>query len=318
MAITVEQVKELRELTGAGMMDCKRALEDAQGDREKAVAALREKGLASASKKAARIASEGLVVSALGSGRRVGSLVEVNSETDFVARNQEFASFAQEVAEMVAGAEALGTTVISDGQNISGLKLKSGQTAAEAAAALVAKIGENITVRRFARLAVPEGCGLIESYIHMGGKIGVLIELRCAKADTVKHPEFLALARDLAMQVAASKPEYVRRADVPAEILESEKTIYRAQAVNEGKPAQVVEKIVTGRLEKYYKEVCLLEQAFIKDDERSCAQVIAAAATALGDSLDVGRFARFERGEGLAKRSGDFVAEVRAQLGGQS
>lgn len=312
MAITAEQVRELRDLTGAGMMDCKRALEETGGDSGKAVALLRERGLAAAAKKAGRVASEGLVAAEVGVDRRYGALVEVNCETDFVAKNEDFLSFVRELAALAARDEALPDTALGEGEALKGRPLRGGQTVGDALTALVAKIGENMSIRRYARFTA--GQGMVDSYIHMGGKIGVLIELGCPSAEAVKQPAFLGLARDLAMQVAAAKPEYVERAQVPAGVVEQEKEIYKAQAMNEGKPAQVAEKIVLGRMEKFYKEVCLLEQPFIKDTNLSCAQVIKSVSTELGTEIAVRRFARFERGEGLAKRSTDFAAEVRAQL----
>ncbi|MCL6615237.1 MAG: translation elongation factor Ts, partial [Firmicutes bacterium] len=226
MNITAEQVRELRERTGAGLMDCKRALEEAAGDQEKAIAILREKGLATAAKKAGRLASEGLVVSFVTPDRGRGGLVEVNCETDFVAKNAEFVAFARAVAERVAAADELGNTTGAEGEILKDLVLPDGETIGSALTALVAKIGENMAVRRFARFAVPAGGGAVETYIHMGGKIGVLIELGCTKPATAGHPSFLALAKDLAMQVAAARPEYVRREEVPAATIENERSIY--------------------------------------------------------------------------------------------
>ncbi|MGE5550732.1 MAG: translation elongation factor Ts [Bacteroidota bacterium] len=316
MAITAEQVRELRDLTGAGMMDCKRALEEAGGDSEKAVALLREKGLTVAAKKAGRLASEGTVAAKVVEDRLRGALVEINCETDFVAKNNDFMAFVGQVVDLAATAEAVKQTVLGAGEELKDLKLKTGESIGEALTGLVAKLGENMTVRRYARFAVQDGQGAIESYIHMGGKIGVLVELSATKKESVKDPAFLTLARDLAMQVAAAKPEYVSREEVDPATVEGERAIYKAQAINEGKPEQVAEKIVLGRLEKFYKEVCLLEQPFIKDTDRNCAQVIKAVEAQLGEAIAVKRFARFERGEGLAKRSQDFAAEVQAQLKG--
>ena len=315
MAISAETVRELREQTGAGMMDCKRALEEAGGEMNKAVAILRERGLASAAKKSGRLASEGLVAAYISADRRTGALVEVNCETDFVAANQEFAGFVKELAARIAGEERLATTSLGGPDTIGDIKMANGLAAREVLTGLVAKIGENMSVRRFARFVISEGGGAIESYIHLGGKIGVLIQLGCAREETASNPSFLTLARDLCMQIAAARPEYITRQDVPAEVLEDEKAIYRAQALNEGKPAQVAEKIVFGRVDKFFKEVCLLEQPFVKDNTQSCRQVIEAVASRLGDDIKVVRFARFERGEGLAKRATDFAREVQEQIG---
>lgn len=314
MAITAEQVRILRERTGAGMMDCKRALEETSGDQERAVAILREKGLAAAARKAGRLASEGLVAAYVSADRRLGALVEVNCETDFVAKNADFAAFTQELTGQIAAKSALPETALADGELLDDLLLHDGQTAKASLASLVAKIGENMAVRRFARFLAAAGRGVVESYIHMGGKIGVLVELECAKSGVCDSPALASLARDLAMQVAAARPEFVRREDVPAEVVERERAIYKAQAMNEGKPEQVAEKIVGGRLEKYYKEVCLLEQPFIKDTNQSCLQVVKAISAQLDETIAVRRFARFERGEGLAKRADDLAAEVQAQL----
>lgn len=294
------------------MMDCKRALEEAAGDMERAVALLREKGLSVAAKKSGRLASEGLVAAHLSADRRQGALVEVNCETDFVANNGDFVAFVRDLAAKAAASDALAQTAEGEGQALSGLQMAGG-TVAEALTGLVARIGENMTIRRYARFA-PAGPALLESYIHMGGKIGVLIELGHVKPETAKNDAFLALAKDLAMQVAAARPEYIRREDVPAATVERERAIFKTQAMNEGKPEHVAEKIVNGRVEKFFKEICLLEQAFIKDANQTCAQLIKSIAAQLGEEITVRRFARFERGEGLAKRQHDLAAEVRAQL----
>ncbi|HEX2952949.1 MAG TPA: translation elongation factor Ts [Bacillota bacterium] len=304
MEITAAAVKELRERTGAGMMDCKKALAEMNGDMDKAIDFLREKGLATAAKKAGRIASEGLVVAYITGDRKVGSLVEVNCETDFAAKNTEFVALGNELAQLVAE---------KNPANLSDAKLKSGSTVGEALTALIAKVGENMNVRRSARLAVT-GDGAVESYIHMGGKIGVLIQLSCTKAETAGKPEFLTLAKDLAMQVAAARPDYVRRTEVPAEILDREKTIYKAQAMEEGKPEAIAEKIIVGRVEKFYKEICLVEQAFIKDNELSVTKLLAQVGKELGDTIDVVSFYRYEKGEGLEKRQDDFASEVMSQI----
>jgi elongation factor Ts len=304
MEISAAAVKELRERTGAGMMDCKKALAEMNGDMDKAIDFLREKGLATAAKKAGRIASEGLVVAYITGDRKVGSLVEINCETDFAAKNAEFVALGNELAQLVAN---------ENPANLNDAKLKSGATVGESLTGLIAKVGENMNIRRSARLAV-SGEGIVESYIHMGGKIGVLIQLSCTKAETIGKPEFLALAKDLAMQVAAARPEYVRRTEVPADVLDREKTIYKAQAMEEGKPEAIAEKIIVGRIEKFYKEICLVEQAFIKDNEVSITKLLAETGQKLGDTLDVVAFYRFEKGEGLEKRQDDFASEVMSQI----
>lgn len=305
--ITAAVVKELRERTGAGMMDCKKALSETGGDLDKAIEYLREKGLSAAAKKAGRIAAEGLVNAYIDDGKKVGVLVEVNCETDFVAKNPDFQQFVQDVAKVIA------QSAPADNDALANLKLANGSTVSETINGLVAKIGENMTVRRFVRFEINNG--LIDYYIHMGGKIGVLIECSFLKKETADNPDFLSLVKDLAMQVAAAKPEYVRREDVPAEVLEGEKAIYKAQAVNEGKPEAIAEKITIGRIEKFYKEVCLLEQSFIKDTNITVTKLLQELNGKLvGENITVNRFARFEKGEGIEKRQDDFASEVMSQI----
>lgn len=308
--ISAAIVKELRERTGAGMMDCKKALNEAGGDMEKAIEYLREKGLAAAAKKAGRIAAEGLVKAYIADGKKVGVLVEVNCETDFVAKNPDFQKFVQDTAMAIAN------DAPADNEALANVKLPGGSTVSETVTGLVAKIGENMNVRRFVRFEVKEN-GLIDSYIHMGGKIGVLLECSFTKKETAGNPEFLSLVKDLAMQVAAARPEYVRREEVPAEVLEREKAIYKAQAMNEGKPEAIAEKIMVGRLEKFYKEVCLLEQLFIKDSDKTITKLLQEFNAKLGgENITVNRFARFEKGEGIEKRQDDFASEVMSQIKG--
>lgn len=308
--ISAAVVKELRERTGAGMMDCKRALGETCGDIDKAIEYLREKGLAAAAKKAGRIAAEGLVNAYLSPDKKVGVLVEVNCETDFVAKNPDFQQFVTDVAQVVADKAP------ADPEALAQLNLAAGKTVAESITGLVSTIGENMTVRRFVRFAVP-GTGAVESYIHMGGKIGVLIEAAVTKDATAADPEFGVLMKDLAMQVAAAKPEYVRREEVPADVLEREKAIYKAQAVNEGKPEAIAEKIMLGRLEKFYKEVCLIEQLFIKDTEKTVTKLLQEMNARFGgESITITRFARFEKGEGIEKKKDDFANEVMSQIKG--
>lgn len=305
--ITAAVVKELRERTGAGMMDCKKALSETGGDLDKAIEYLREKGLSAAAKKAGRIAAEGLVNAYIDDGKKVGVLVEVNCETDFVAKNPDFQQFVQDVAKVIA------ENAPADNEALANLKLANGSTVSETITGLIAKIGENMTVRRFVRFEVKNG--LIDYYIHMGGKIGVLIECSFSKDETAANPDFLSLVKDLAMQVAAAKPEYVRREEVPADILEREKAIYKAQAVNEGKPEAIAEKIMMGRLEKFYKEICLVEQLFIKDTNITVAKLLQDLNGKLGgENITINRFARFEKGEGVEKRQDDFASEVMSQI----
>ncbi|HOJ78840.1 MAG TPA: translation elongation factor Ts [Bacillota bacterium] len=305
--ITAAVVKELRERTGAGMMDCKKALSETNGDIEKAIEYLREKGLAAAAKKAGRVAAEGLVSSYLTGDKKVGVLIEVNCETDFVAKNPDFQKFVEDTAVIVA------EKAPADVETLAKLAMKDGKTVAEKITELISTIGENMSVRRFARFEIKDN-GVVDSYIHMGGKIGVLIEVTTAKAETTANPEFIALVKDLAMQVAAAKPEYNTRNEVPEAVLEQEKAIYKAQAVNEGKPEAIAEKIMIGRLEKFYKEICLNEQVFIKDGEKTITKLIQEVNSKLGENIAVAKFARFEKGEGIEKRKDDFAEEVMSQI----
>ena len=291
MAITAALVKELREMTGAGMMDCKKALTECDGDMDKAVDFLREKGLASAAKKAGRIAAEGLVGSYISEDAKTGVIVEVNCETDFVAKTDEFKELVNAIAAHVAA------TKPADNDALLASKL-DGQTVAALITAKIAKIGENISLRRF---AMYETDGIVASYSHAGGKIVTMVDMKGGDA---------ALAKDIAMQVAAANPAYLDRTQVPEAELEHEKQILTEQARNEGKPEKIIEKMVVGRIEKYYKEVCLVDQAFIKGDDESIASLLKAA------NAEVTRFVRYEMGEGLEKKNEDFAAEVAAQIKG--
>ena len=298
--ITAALVKELRERTQAGMMDCKKALMENDGDMDKAIDWLREKGLAQAAKKAGRIAAEGAVVQYITECGKVGAVVEVNCETDFVAKTDNFMNFANSVAKHVALAnpadiESLNAQKFVDDESKTIEDMISDATVA---------IGEKISVRRFARY---ETTGLVSSYIHMGGKVGVLVELNTTAGDNEAVKE---LAHDLCLQIAAAKPEAVRREEVNAENLEKEREIYRVKALESGKPEKIVDKIVEGQIEKYYKEVCLLEQVFVKDGDKTIKGLVAEVAKAVGADIDVVRYARFERGEGIEKRKDDLAAEI--------
>ena len=304
MQIKAEMVRELREKTGAGMMDCKRALTESGGDLETAVDVLRKKGLAAAAKKSSRIASEGVVAAHVASGS--GTLVEVNCETDFVAKTGDFQEFVGQVAEVV---NAKGPKDVEESLLIPG---EGGVPLGTMLNEKVAKIGEKISFRRFERFALPEDSrGVLVSYIHAGGKIGVLAEVLGAGGD---NAEFLALGKDMAMQVAAANPLFVSREDVPAAEIEREKAIYREQALASGKPEKVLDRIAEGKLEKYYGDFCLTEQAFIKDPERKVKDLLKEMAGKLGVDVRIGRFARFQVGEGLAKRSDNLAKEVAKQL----
>jgi elongation factor Ts len=304
MQITSEMVRDLREKTGAGLMDCKGALTAAGGDMEKAIDNLRTKGLAAAAKRASRIASEGIVCAHVEGAS--GTLVEVNCETDFVAKTDDFAALVREVAALVnakAPADVAEALTLPAG----------GGTLAEKLTEKVAKIGERISFRRFARLAPPpDAPGMVVPYIHAGGKIGVLVALSGAGPG---NAAVASLGKDLAMQVAAANPSYVSRKDVPASVVEREKSIYRDQAKASGKPDKILDKIADGKLEKYFADFCLVEQAFIKDPDRKVGQLLAEAGKVAGAEVSVRAFARFQVGEGLEKRSDDLAAEVAKQLG---
>ena len=308
--ISAAVVKELRERTGAGMMDCKKALTETGGDLDKAIEFLREKGLAAAAKKAGRIAAEGLVSALIRPDKKAGVLVEVNCETDFVAKNPDFQQFVADISQAVLDHAP------ADLEGSASLKTSAGKTVAETLTGLIATIGENMAVRRFVRFELNEN-GVIDSYIHMGGKIGVLVEVAVAKAATLAEPDFAIFIKDLAMQVAAAKPEYIKRDEVPAAVLEQEKAIYKAQAMNEGKPEAIAEKIMVGRLDKFYKEVCLVEQLFIKDTDKTITKLVQEMNAKFGgENIVIKRFARFEKGEGIEKRKDDFATEVMSQING--
>ena len=308
-AITASMVKELREMSGAGMMDCKKALTETDGDFDKAVEFLREKGLATAVKKAGRIAAEGIVMTTVVDGGKKAAMVEVNAETDFVAKNEVFQTYVKEVVDQI---------VSTDVQDVEALKnekwaLDPSMTVAEKHAAMVAKIGENMNIRRFAKISTD---GHIVSYIHAGGKIGVLVEADAENNETTKE-----CLRNVAMQVAALSPKYLSSDDIPEEYKEHEKKILIEQLKNDpknaNKPDNIIEKMVQGRLNKELKEVCLLEQEYVKaENKESVAQYVANVAKANGCKLAIKKFVRFETGEGLEKKNEDFAAEVAAQMAG--
>ena len=286
--ITAALVKELREITGAGMMDCKKALVETEGDKDKAIDWLREKGIAKAAKKAGRIASEGVVAAAFCEKCNTACIVEINSETDFVAKNDNFKALVKKIAEHIVATKPADI----DALNASEL---DGKTVAEVMTEAVASIGEKLSLRRFE--CYTSEAGKLATYIHMGGKIGVLVELDGGDE---------AMGKDIAMQIAAAKPTAIDRAGVDASALEHEKEVLRKQALEEGKPEKIVERMVEGRINKFYKEVCLVEQEFVKDSDKTIADVLG--------GVKVLRFARFEMGEGLEKKNEDLAAEVAAQI----
>ena len=297
MAFTAKDVMALREITGAGMMDCKKALTECEGDMEKAKDYLREKGLAAAAKKAGRIAAEGIVGAFVDA--KCGVLAEVNCETDFVAKTDDFKALVDAVCLQVAEKNPADVEALLD-QDCIALPGKKFSTLLNET---VAKIGEKVSVRRFVRYE-----GAVDSYIHLGGKIGVLVETNVAPATDAAREA----VHDIALQIAAAKPTCISRDEVPAEDLEHEKEILRAQAKNEPKPKPdaIIEKMVQGRIDKYYKEVCLLEQPFVKEQDKSVKQMIQEC----GENLEVKRFTRFEMGEGLQKREDNFADEVMGQM----
>ncbi len=297
--ITAKDVAALREITGVGMMDCKKALVEADGDTEKAIILLREKGLATQAKKAGRIAAEGLVAAVVENG--VGVVVEVNSETDFVANNEQFVDFVNVVAKTIieknpADVEALLKTTASG----------STATVEETLQELFLKIRENMKIRRFVRME-----GIIVPYVHGAGKIGVLVKL---ESDSANNDALLQCGKDCALQIAAMNPGYLNREAVPASAIEEEKKIMLSQMAEDpkmaGKPEQVLAKIVEGKVGKFYSEICLLEQAFVKDGDISVAKYIENSAKEAGCSIKVVDFARYEKGEGIQKREDNFADEV--------
>ena len=308
MAITASQVKELRELSGAGMMDCKKALSNTDGDMDKAVEWLRENGLAKAIKKAGRIAAEGIVAVDVDADGKTASIVEVNSETDFVAKNEKFQAY---VAEVAAQAKASSAADI-EAFLAEPWAADTSMTVDDKLKAMVAVIGENMNIRRFEKVTTD---GLIVSYIHAGGKIGVLVEAATdSSSDGVKE-----CLRNVAMQVAALNPKYLSSDDVDEEYKEHEKEILLSQAKNDpknaGKPDEIIEKMITGRLNKELKEVCLLEQEYVKAENKESVQTyVQNTAKAENCQINIKKFIRFETGEGLEKKEEDFAAEGAAQM----
>lgn len=289
--ITAAMVKELREKTGAGMMDCKKVLTETDGDMEKASELLRERGIAKAAKKSGRIAAEGLVDSYVSEDRKIGSVVEVNAETDFVAKNEEFKAFVKDIAKIVALTNPADVDALLNGKY-----LDTDKTVSEVLTDKIATIGENMSIRRFARF---ESEGLVESYIHGEGKIAVLVDFSKGNETT---------ARDICMQIAAARPEYVSENEVPADVVEKEMEILKAQAMNEGKPAEIAEKMVKGRIGKFYSEICLVDQPFVKEPDKKVSEVLKS------NDCEIVRFARFEKGEGIEKKEENFAEEVMNQL----
>ena len=291
--ISASQVKELREKTGAGMMECKKVLTETDGDMEKAMDLLRERGITKAAKKSSRIAAEGLVDAYVSEDGKVGAVLEVNAETDFVAQNAEFQKFVKEVVEQVAKTNPANVEELLAQKSL----VEADKTVQEVLTGKIATIGENISIRRFARYETADG--LVAKYIHGDGKIGVLVEMKNADE---------ALAKDICMQIAAAKPEFLNREDVPAERLAKEMEILKVQAMNEGKPEAIAEKMVQGRVNKFYGEICLVDQEFVKNPDLKVSELLKQ------HGAEVVKFARLERGEGIEKKEENFAEEVAKQL----
>ena len=292
--VTASQVKDLREKTGAGMMDCKKVLTETDGDMEKAIELLRERGIAKAAKKSSRVAAEGLVAAYVSEDGKVGAVVEVNAETDFVGKNEEFKTFVNDVAKQIVEKNPANVEELLGQESIA----EAGKTVQEVLTNKIATIGENMSIRRFERF---ESNGIVGSYIHGEGKIGVLVDMENAT------PE---LAKDICLQIAAAKPEFLNRESVTPERVAKEMEILKAQAMNEGKPAEIAEKMVQGRINKFYGEICLLEQEFVKDPDMKVSKLLESK------GAKVNNFARLEKGEGIEKVEENFAEEVAKQIKG--
>ncbi|WP_187647333.1 translation elongation factor Ts [Nitrosophilus labii] len=304
MAITAAEVKKLREMTGAGMMDCKKALQEAQGDMDKAVEILRKKGIAKAAKKADRVASEGAVSLEISDDYKCATISEINSETDFVAQND---NFKQLVKKALRHIHITSPDSVEDllQTEIDGVKFE------EFMKAEIAKIGENIVVRRFDKICV-EGSGVVNGYIHMGGKIGVIVAATCDKDEVCEAVK--DLLKDIAMHIAAMNPKYLDESAVPESVLEKEKEIAKAQLEKEGKPTNIIDKIIPGKIKKFVEENTLLGQKFVKDDKKSVKQILDETAKAAGGTAKIVQFVRYELGEGIERKQDDFASEVAAQM----
>jgi elongation factor Ts len=310
MAVTAAQINELRKSTGAGMLDCKKALEETAGDFEKAVDFLRTKGLAAAAKKAGRAATEGMVAAFVSDDLKSGVLLEINSETDFVAKNETFQAFVASIGRHILATSPADVESMLT-QTFSGDASKTVQTYVNGSISI---IGENIQIRRFAKFDV-DGDGCIGSYIHAGGKIGVLVQIASPAVSAANKDLLQGFLRDMAMHTAAAAPAFVSRDQVPTDVLDREKEVYRAKAKESGKPDAIIEKIIDGQINKYYADICLIEQAFVKDTDKTIQQVAKECGAAAGGNVSVTRFERFVLGEGLQKKESDFAAEVAAAAG---
>ena len=295
MEITAKMVKELREMTGAGMMDCKKALQENEGNFDKAIDYLREKGMAKAVKKAGRIAAEGLVFDGVTADHKTAVVIEFNAETDFVAKNEEFKNFGKLLVETALN------NPVSTVEELKAVKLEDGVTVEEKLVALIAKIGENMNIRRMEKVTTT---GFVTTYNHLGGKLGVIVEM-----STEMTPERLEKAKGIAMHVAAMNPSFLNSSEVTPEVLEHEKEIARKQLEMEGKPAKIIENILVGKMRKFYEENCLVDQIYVKAEDKETVAKFAGDMTVLS-------FTRYKVGEGIEKKVEDFAAEVAAQIKG--
>lgn len=293
--VTASQVKELREKTGAGMMECKKVLTETNGDMEKAIELLRERGIAKAAKKSDRVAAEGLVDAYISEDGKIGAVVEINAETDFVGKNDEFRNFVSDVAKQIVKLNPATVEELLLQKSIT----EPDKTVQEVLTNKIATIGENMSIRRFERFE--SEAGIVEKYIHGDGKIGVIVEIE--NGDN-------ALAKDICMQIAAAKPEFLNRESVPTQRVEKEMKILKTQAMNEGKPAEIAEKMVQGRIGKFYGEICLLEQVFVKDPDVKISKLLETK------GANIVKFARLEKGEGIEKKEENFAEEVAKQING--
>ena len=311
MEISSKQVKELRDLTSCGIMDCKKALIEAEGDVEKAKDWLREKGMAKAEKKASRVAAEGVVASVISDDMKTGAIVEVNIETDFAAATDKFKSFVEDIKTQIMTVKPADI----DALKASAMYNDSSKTVELATKEAIADIGENTSVRRFALYEV-NGNGAITSYIHMGGKVGVLVEFSVSDDSVIKTDAFQTMAKNIGMQIAASNPSWVAESEVPQAALDRETEIIKNKALEEGKPAQIIEtRIVPGQIKNFYKLNVLLDQEYVKDEDKTIAQYIDAESKAMGVEISVARFTRYGLGDGIEKKEEDFAEEVRKQAG---
>ncbi len=301
MAVTAAMVKELREITGVGMLQCKNALNEANGDMEKAVEILREKGFAAAQKKAGRIASEGLVYTYVTDDSKKGVIIEVNSETDFVAKNQEFKSFVELCAKQAIQSPSKSMEDFYEEKWLEDTSI----AVKDALSQKIAVIGENLSIRRFEKYEMDKN-GAIISYIHGGGRVAVMVQLE----SEVANEALTEAGKNICMQIAAMSPKFVDRNSVPQEFIEKEKEILTQQALNEGKPANIVEKMIIGRLNKELKDFCLLDQEYVKDSELTVAKYLENVGKEIGSAITLKAFVRYETGEGLEKKEENFAAEV--------